>query len=183
MASADWYRTAIQQKSWDDLDQMWEQIIERNTPSWEPGKAFEYFILRAFQLGGAEVVFPYQVRLYGETVEQIDGVVYYETLACLIEAKDFSIQRKVNFEPIAKMRNQLMRRPAPTLGCVFSNSDFTEPALILANYVSPQTILLWQRHEIITSLKKRDFCSGLLVKYKKYIELGIADFNITSLDL
>lgn len=183
MPSEQAYKERILNYDWEALRTLWQKIKKRKTPNWEPGKAFEYLILRAFELGGAEVVYPYSVRLYGETVEQIDGVIYYENLSCLIECKDYSRDRKVNFEPIAKMRNQLLRRPAPTLGCVFSNSDFTEPALILANYVSPQTILLWQRHEIATSLEKKDFCQGLLTKYKKYIELGIADFNITSLDL
>lgn len=36
------------------LLQFWQSIQDRNTPDWSPGKAFEYFILRAFQLEGEE---------------------------------------------------------------------------------------------------------------------------------
>lgn len=55
-----------------------------NTPGWEPGKALEYFVLRAFQLEEAQVTFPY-----------CDG------LACLTECKDTAY--RANIEPIAKM--------------------------------------------------------------------------------
>ena len=40
-----------------------------------------------------------------DEVEQIDGIVYAEGLACLVESKDQI--KAVNFEPIAKLRNQL----------------------------------------------------------------------------
>jgi hypothetical protein len=36
-----------------------------NTSGWAPGKAFEYLVLRAFQLEGAEVRWPYSVRIDG----------------------------------------------------------------------------------------------------------------------
>jgi hypothetical protein len=35
-------------------------------------------VLRAFELDGAEVKWPYRVKLFGEEVEQIDGVIYSE---------------------------------------------------------------------------------------------------------
>jgi hypothetical protein len=40
-----------------------ERIIARDTPGWEPGRAFEYLVLRAFELDGADVKYPYTAIL------------------------------------------------------------------------------------------------------------------------
>jgi len=55
----------------------------------QKGKAFEYLILRAFELDGAEVKWPYPVSLYGqgEVIEEIDGSVRINALYCLIETR------------------------------------------------------------------------------------------------
>jgi hypothetical protein len=66
------------------------------------------------------------VKINEGEVEQIDGVVYSDELACLVECKDEA--GKVNFEPIAKLRNQLLRRPGAAIGMVFSRSE-----ILLAN--------------------------------------------------
>ena len=87
---------------------------------WEPGKAFEYLILRAFELEGAVVTWPYVIRLSpsetGGDTEQIDGAVYVDGLACIVEAKDTANTTRI--EPIAKMRNQLLRRPSSSVGLI-----------------------------------------------------------------
>lgn len=146
------YKTRIESYGWDELRQLWQVIQAKNTPDWPIGKAFEYLILSAFQLESADVTFPYQVEVEQETVEQIDGAIYCDGLACLIEAKDQT--SKVNVEPIAKMRNQLLRRHASTLGVVFSCSGFTPPASILAQYLGPQMVLLWSGDEIAYALQR-----------------------------
>ncbi|HZI11836.1 MAG TPA: hypothetical protein VE153_15740, partial [Myxococcus sp.] len=53
------------------------QVVRRgdNLVGWPPGRALEYLILRAFQLEGAEVTWPYEVRRDGVLLEQIDGAV------------------------------------------------------------------------------------------------------------
>ncbi|UUO15978.1 MULTISPECIES: restriction endonuclease [Aphanizomenonaceae] len=84
--------------------------------------------------------------LDGEEIEQIDGVVYADGLSCIIECKDTA--KPVKIEPIAKLRNQLLRRPAATIGSIFSRSGFTEASETLAGFVAPQTILLWGGEEI-----------------------------------
>ncbi len=53
------YEAMIQSLQWKDLRSLWEKIEERNTPGWDSGKAFEYLILRAFQLDEAEVRYSY----------------------------------------------------------------------------------------------------------------------------
>jgi hypothetical protein len=142
-------------------------------------------VLRAFQLDNAEIRWPYRVRFQasGEELEQIDGVIYLGELACLVECKDYhdahGQKKNINFEPVAKMRSQLMRRPSATIGSIFSSGGFTRPALILANFTSPQTILLWIGIEIAHCLAKKIFCRALVTKYRKCIEFGIHDYDIT----
>ncbi len=132
--------------------------------------------MRAFQLEDADVVYPYSVRFSGEEVEQIDGVVYADGLTCLVECKDQP--GSVNIEPIAKMRNQLMRRHASTIGVVFSREGFTPPAIILARYVAPQMILLWDGNEFDYAFKKQQMRQSLIAKYRFCIEQSDPLFDI-----
>lgn len=136
------YEAKIANYNWDDLIKLWSEIESGDTPGWGAGKALEYLVLRAFELDGAEVTWPYSVRVDGDELEQIDGVVYSKGLACIIECKD--LRKKVNIVPIAKLRNQLLRRPATISGIVFSRKGFTRNAVKLATLISPQTILLWE---------------------------------------
>lgn len=79
-------RVQISQLDLAGLNLFWGKLIQREEiPGWPPGKALEYLILRAFELGGASVTCPYTVTHSGMVVEQIDGTVYYEHLSCLIE--------------------------------------------------------------------------------------------------
>jgi len=170
------YENKISQCDQDDLLNLWEAIEAKDTPGWAPGKALEYLVLRAFQLEGAEVRWPYSVKMDEGAVEQIDGVVYSDGLACLVECKDQV--EKVNFEPVAKLRNQLLRRPGAAIGMVFSRSEFTRPALTLVQFVAPQTILLWRGEEIKYALQDRCVRKGLVAKYRYCIEHGLSYYNI-----
>jgi hypothetical protein len=133
-------------------------------------------VLRAFELEGAQITWPYSVELGGEAVEQIDGVIYATGQACLVESKHYS--RPINVEPIAKLRNQLSRRPAATIGLVFSYNGFTEPARLLTRYLAPQTILLWAGGEIGHVLRNQMMVYGLQMKYKYAVEHGLPDYNL-----
>jgi len=176
MPSGAEYQARIAGMDWAELARLWDGIAARDTPDWEPGKAFEYLVLRAFELDGAEVKYPYTTHLFGEEVEQIDGAIYWGGLKCLVESKD-TVDR-VDFAPVAKLRNQLQRRPAETLGIVFSRSGFTPTARILAQFVSPQSILLWSGGELEYSLERRAMSRALLQKYRARIEEGVPDYNV-----
>ena len=176
MPSAAEYRQRIAGYDWDDLERLWEDIIKGETPGWEAGKAMEYLVLRAFQLDGADVRWPYSVYDQEEEIEQIDGVVYADGLVGLIECKDE--RAKINIEPIAKLRNQLLRRPGAVIGMVFSRSGFTDPAITLARFVAPQTILLWDGLEIAYALRRRYLRQALSAKYRHCIEFGWPNYNI-----
>lgn len=161
---------------WQGLRSLWQQIESRTTQSWTDGKALEHLVLRAFELGGATVKWPYEVRIAGEPMEQIDGAVHFESLSCLIECKD--TVEKVNMEPIAKLRNQLLRRHAGSVGLLFSTGGFTEPALTLARYLAPQSVLLWAGDEIAIHLEREDLCPALVRKYRHSIETGVPYYDI-----
>jgi Restriction endonuclease len=183
LAAAAQYEAMIQLLQWEDLRSLWEKIEQRNTPGWDAEKAFEYLVLRAFQLNGAEVRYSYGVQLFGEEVEQVDGAVYCSGLSCLVESKDFADTVNVDIAPIAKLRNQLLRRPASTIGLVFSRTGFTDPARHLSYFSLPQTILLWNGDEIKYALEQESICELLVFKYRKCIEDGLPDYDVREKDV
>jgi hypothetical protein len=176
MATGAEYEARILGYGWEQLSELWQGIQANQITNWEPGKALEYLVLRAFQLEGADVVYPYSVVIESEEIEQIDGAVYAGGLACLIECKDQA--DRVNIEPIAKMRNQLLRRPASAIGIVFSRSGFTYAARTLAQYIAPQTVLLWNGDEIDYALERQQMCQTLVKKYRLFVEHGIPAYDI-----
>ncbi|MBD2315311.1 restriction endonuclease [Phormidium tenue] len=179
MATAAEYESIIKSLQWDALRSLWDNIEKRNTPDWESGKAFEYLIIRAFELDGAEVRYPYNVRLFEEEIEQIDGAIHISEFSCLVESKDFA-DKKVDIAPIAKLRNQLLRRPTATVGLVFSRTGFTDPARTLSRFLSPHAILLWDGNEIEYALDNQKICELLILKYRVCIEDGLPDYNVTT---
>jgi hypothetical protein len=181
MPTAAEYETQAGLLNWAGLRVLWSAIEQRDTPGWEAGKALEYLVLRAFQLDGAQVRWPYLVELFGEEVEEIDGAVYYAGLSCLVESKDLS--ENVAISPIAKLRNQLMRRPAGTVGLMFSGTGFTEAARLLAHFTLPQAILLWSGEEIEYALAQERTCDFLVAKYRACVEDGLPDYDVLERDL
>lgn len=166
----------IQKLDWTGLQTLWADILVGNTPGWRAGAAFEHLVLRAFELSGADVVWPYTVRLGGEVAEQIDGAVHVDALSCLVESKDLA--GPVNVEPIAKLRNQLLRRPSHAVGLVFSASGFTSPAQTLAQFMSPQTVLLWSPEELTHLFAVKKFREALRIKYRRCVEMGVPDYDV-----
>jgi len=163
------YVDRIRQLDWPGLRRFWKQI-EAGASGWPPGKALEHLVLRAFELSGATVRWPYPVRVDGAIVEQIDGAVHLNGLSCILECKDTA--EPVTIAVVAKLRNQLLRRPAGAAGLLFSRNGFTESAITLARFVAPQNVLLWNGEEIAYLLKREDFSTGLIGKYRISIENG-----------
>jgi hypothetical protein len=102
--------------------------------------------------------------------------VYYSGITCLVECKDKD--QPLNVEPIAKLRNQLLRRPAGVIGILISRSGFTAPARTLASFVAPQTILLWEGAELDYVLRKESIGPALQRKFRYCIERGAPDCNL-----
>jgi hypothetical protein len=160
--------------SWKDLSTFWEHIKAGQTPDWEGGKAFEHLVVRAFRLNGLEAEYPYDVPPGGKPIEQIDGLVHLQAHTFLIECKD---KDAVDVEAIAKLRNQLLRRPETTLGCLFTTGEFTAPALIITDFSVPHRILLWSALDIEESLTKENFGAVLLNKYRHLCKYGLTDHS------
>lgn len=170
------YVAKIRRLDWEGLCRLWIRITNGSTRGWAAGKAFEHLILRAFELSNVTVTWPYDVKEGDDVLEQIDGMLQCDGLACLAESKDLAVN--LNVEPLAKLRNQLLRRPAGVIGCVFSSKGFTDPAKTLVQYMAPQAILLWQGPEIEYLLTtSRDFRAALITKYNWLIRTGRPDYD------
>jgi hypothetical protein len=164
------YAARIRMLDWEGLRDLWDQPTSARVPAWPPGKAFEYLILRAFELDGATVRWPFEVTLHDSVIEQIDGAVYAGHLSCLVEAKDST--STVDVAVLAKLRAQLARRPSGTIGAVFSRMGFTRSAFALAGYFAPQTVLLWSGEEVEECLRQESIAVTLLAKYRECVEEG-----------
>lgn len=92
MATDQSYVREIKSYGWEDLNELWELIISGKTGShgWGEGRAFEYFIIRAFELSGAEVVYPFETKYHDIVLEQSDGIIYAQNQVYLVECKDQS---------------------------------------------------------------------------------------------
>jgi len=104
MPTSEEYQGAIRKLKWPGIKKLWDQVIAGTVDDWwEKGKAFEYLIVRMFELDRADVTWPYTVHLFGGTAkEQIDGVARFGGLHWLIESKDEN--ENVAIDPIAKLR-------------------------------------------------------------------------------
>ncbi len=69
------------------------------------------------------------------------------------------------------------------MGVVFSRSGFTEPAITLAEYSSPQTVLLWEGKELDFALKQTFMRKGLLIKYQYAVEQTVPNYNLLNLKI
>ena len=136
-------------------------------------------VIRAFELDPDEpatVRYPYEVSLFDEKVEEIDGAVHVPGLSCLVESKDWG--RNVAIGPLVKMRSQLLRRPAGTLGLMFSRKAFTKPAIYLAHFTMPQAVLLWSGFDLQFAMEAGKICQFLRLKHRVCCEDGIPDYDL-----
>ncbi len=184
MASADLKKRIATYDTTAKLRTFWKKLESGNAPTtWPAGLAYEYLILQAFALCGVDVTWPYEVPMYDRPsepiVEQIDGLVWLDGVCYLVEAKDLA--QNVDFDPIAKLRSRLARRPSPIVGVVFSSKGFTEAAKVMTRFLSPQTILLWEGTELTKALQTADgICDGLRKKYRVAMKYAMPDFNIAT---
>lgn len=157
-----------------DLLNFWDLIKSREpVPDWSPGKAFEYLIIRAFELAGLDVRWPFEVtypQKFG-TMEQIDGLVYLGERAFIVESKDLSDSASI--EALAKLRFRLESRPPGTMGILFSFKDFTLATEVFAQFASPLNVLLWGGSDLDIAIKGNSMKSSLEKKLKHAHEHGL----------
>jgi len=169
----------IQGYDWAKLERFWQKIKNRTTPKWSSGKALEYMLVRAFDLEGAEVVYPYN-NIVLNAKEQFDGFVFVRDLGVgfLIECKDW--QDKVAFDELAKLHGRLTYRMYSTYGLFLSRNGYTPSAVEMMYMVHPHNILLWEFDEIDECFKNHKFLKAL--KYKYQYAMVTADPVIAVLD-
>ena len=133
-------------------------------------------MIRSFELEGAEVAYLFTVQMGGMIVEQIDGAVHTNGRSCLIECKDQA--GNVNIDPIAKLKNQLSRRPNGVIGSMVSSTSFTEATVYLSQYNMNQAVLLWNSDDITYGLTQQFMSRGLFRKYWYCVQTGKTDYNL-----
>jgi hypothetical protein len=179
MATSAQLEARIKQLDWDGLRALWTAIQAGTPPGWDGGEALEYLVIRAFEIDPVEratVRYPYEVSLFDEKVEEIDGAVHLPGLSCLVESKDWG--KAVPITPIVKMRSQLLRRPAGTVGLMFSRKSFTDPALVLAQFTMPQAVLLWSGPDLEVVMQQKAISPFLRLKHRICCEEGIPDYEL-----
>jgi hypothetical protein len=156
---------------------LWQGLrVGVSPPEWPPGVLLEYLLLRAFQLEGAEVTWPYRVYRNSVLLEQIDGVVYFDGLTCLVECK--SVTGPVDAIAIVKLKSQLLRRPRTAFGALFITGKFSEAAFTLLEMLPPSDVLLWRGEEIELALRGHRLLEGMRRKLRHAVETGFADLNL-----
>lgn len=174
------YEKKIKKYDYPKLVKLWKQVLLGNTPGWDAGMAFQYLIIRAFEIEKNEVVYPYSVKIPKTLtdLEQIDGFVYLkgENVPVLIESKHYD--KNIDIAPIDKMNSQLDQRPNGTIGALFATKGYTVPALDKHSRISKQTILLWEQEDIEYCISKRKFTAGMKAKYRFAIEHGIKTLDL-----
>lgn len=169
------YRQRIQTFDHAAIVELWQAVRRNDTPDWQAGRAFEYLVLRAFQIEGATVRYPYSVSIEQMPVEQLDGAVHSDGISCIIECKDQTTN--VDFAAVAQLRTRLMRRPPSAVGVLFSRSGFTAPTIKLSHFVASETIILWDGEQFNDALVKRRLRTSLIAKYRRLIEDGAAYYD------
>lgn len=163
-------RTRAAAFTWDDVERLWREVQRGGAAGWHAGKAFEHLVVRGFALSGLRVEYPYEVMLVEHALEQIDGMVYLGDVPFLIECKD---TQRTEIGALAKLRNQLSRRPPATMGCLFVSGGFTRGATLLSNFSPPHRITLWSGEDVGRAVEARDFAGELRKKYHELCRNGL----------
>lgn len=177
----------IKNSSHQDLIRLWETVIDprQTRDGLSPQETFRHLIVRAFELEGAEVRYPYQVSEDGErdALEHLDGVLYIEGHSCIVESRCLSKggvkARRANVSSghISRFRSKLLNRPGYAVGSVFSATGFSPSALMQAQLSLPQTILLWSEEEIKECLYRQTFTKAFKIKNRRFFEQLIPDYD------
>ena len=131
---------------------------------WEPGRALEYLVLRAFELEGAQVVWPYVSQW-----EQVDGGLYVDGLSVLLECKDW--RRPVDVSAFARLKVRLDMRPAGVVGLLFSSTGFTDAVREHVQRNPQRNVLLWAGNEMPLALEW-GMRERLRAKWRRAVEHG-----------
>lgn len=155
----------IQTYDWLKLERLWMKIKAGKNTRWNNGKALEYMLVRAFDLEGAEVVYPFNNDVLMAR-EQLDGFVFVRDIGAgfIIECKDW--KENVSFDELAKLYGRLNYRTSSTYGLFLSKTGYTASAIEMMYIMQPHSILLWSSDDIDECFKKHKFLKALRYKYQ-----------------
>jgi len=169
-------------KAWsrDDLLRMWARIkTGERSAGWPAGRDFEYLVVRAFDLEGVRVIWPFEVtypQKFG-TMEQVDGVVYLDGRAFLVESKNLS--EPIAVQELARLRMRLESRPPGTMGVLFSTQNFSLPTEVFAQFARPLNVLLWGRSDLEVALVDGSMVSSLRAEFARATESGLPFLSVS----
>lgn len=177
----------IKEMEWPELVDLWATIEAARVTRAEAaaagedttqtsGKEFEYLLLRAFQLGGADVSWPYEVRyreFSAHALEQIDGAVHLDGRSYLVESKDTAAA--ISYDVVAKLQAQIRRRPPGTVGIIFARAGFTASARYTAMFGVAAPIVLWDKAGIERAMADHDFVGELKRRYRYLVEHNVPE--------
>ncbi|HET7231040.1 MAG TPA: hypothetical protein VFJ16_13600 [Longimicrobium sp.] len=168
-------------KAWsrDDLLRVWDHIKARQPlDGWLRGKAFEYFVIRAFDVEGLRVKWPYVVTYRQKLgiVEQNDGFIYLGDRPFLVESKDLSDPLEV--ESVAKLRFRLESRPPGTMSVLFNSTRFSLATEVFAQFAVPLNVVLWRGQDFDYALPTASMAAGLQAKLDAATERGTPLFPL-----
>ncbi|MBM3459051.1 MAG: hypothetical protein FJX77_11040 [Armatimonadetes bacterium] len=61
---------------------------------------------------------------------------------------------------------------------VFARSGYTDPAKVLARFIAPLSVLLWEFRELELAMEKNRLREGLAIKYRYAVEQGMPDYIV-----
>jgi len=168
-------------RTWEreDLIRIWENLQARQpVKRWEAGKAFEYLVVRAFEIDGLRARWPYAVTYRQKLgiVEQNDGLVYLGERAFLLESKDHTDALAI--EAVAKLRFRLESRPPGTMSVLFTARSFSLATEVFSQFAAPLNVILWRGQDLDYALRRGSMASGLQAKFEAATERGIPLFTL-----
>jgi hypothetical protein len=119
----------------------------------QAGYLFQRWVMQAFRLSQAEGDHSFRStrQVSGQTLEELDGLVYSGWQGFLIESK-FQ-EGRVDIDPILRLHIMAEQRPAGTLGLFFSVSGDTGPCLDLVDRLRPMRVLLFEELDLDWAVK------------------------------
>src|SRR5437588_13126836 len=121
----------------------------------------------------ATVFWPYHVYERHDPSPELEpmyGSILENGRYCLVSVKDEA--DPLNIDPIAKLRNQLLRRPWGVVGLLFSRSGFTSQAEREAEFTANPTVLLWDGFEIAAAIRTKTLVRAVEAKYCHAVTTG-----------
>lgn len=151
-------------QDWKNLSSILKNLAEGHIDPKERGKQLEPFLTEVFLLSGLEAYGPFKT-----SEEQIDGVVRFDGITYLVEAK--WTKRKASGSILARLSDRLRLRPEGTRGILVSISGFTRNSVDYFLKISRPNVILIDGNELKMVVERDVSLSSLLSEKIRALEL------------